>query len=316
MDNPRLPFMVGLAVLVTIGFVAAVIDFADRQRLSARLEQSASTLGPVGSQSTGVTEPSEGEVEQSAKFSEPELDIRIIPETPLVVDSFPPGDHTALDGWVSYKTRAGHFDGLYSLPDRQSLNADGPVDGPLTVLASGWSGDLQLGLKLTDIILSQCGHIIARTRAVLPRPDVAKSVHPNLDRSGWEAVLYVGDLAFCASPEIKAWAILPGNPVALLPLNGAHLLARPEIYAVDEYRVAAMPTVEPKDVAPPAVSEIEVTGSRVNLRRCGGLDCDRIAQIDGGRHRVHVADHRDGWTLLVFEDRAGWIFDKLYTVVQ
>lgn len=268
--------------------------------------------GPIG-----VDETVEGNPDQKWVQSVlPEISVEQIPETPIVVDSFPPTSHTRLDAWVHYTASAGYFDGVYRTDDRSPLSASEPVDGDVLLLVSGWTGDPQLGLKLHDVLLSQCDRIIARSRAVLERPDVADAVHPNLDRSGWEAIIHTGDFAVCPDPTLQAWAVLPGRPAALLPLNGWHRVAAAAPMTQPAYHVSALPPLLPDQVPPPEVSEIEVTGSRVNLRRCGGLDCRRIAQIGGGRYRVHIADRRNDWSLLVFGDRAGWMADKLYRAAE
>ncbi len=315
MDNSRLALLIGLVVLAMTGIVGALVGLLPRDGqpgVRPVVPMLAKTETPLRTEQSVMLAPAAAAGGQKARFTEPEFDVPSVSETPLIVDSFPPTRHMWLADWTSLDISAGYFDGFYRSGDRAVLDENATVDGDTIVLASGWSGDPQLGLPLRDIVLSQCGRIVARTRSVLDRPDVADAVHPNLRRSGWEAVILIADLAICADPNIRAWAVLPGRPAVLLPLKGIHRLATAAPSSNISHHVAALPPLLPKDVAPPAVTDIEIKVSQANLRRCGGLDCTRVGEIAGGRHRAHIADRRDGWSLLIFGDRSGWISDTLY----
>jgi hypothetical protein len=303
MKESRLPLLLGMLALAVVGVLVGLIGLPDRERRAERPQPAAADATPPL--------PAEPDAAPAPRRDEPEIETAAIPETPLVVDSYPPTRYSPLDRWTVTGTLAGHFDTLSVLADvsRSELAGDGHLDGNARLLAASWAGDPELGLPLRDVLIGQCGRIIARARVTLDRPDVADAVHPNLGRSGWEAVLHVSDLAICAEPDLRAWAVLPTGEPALLPLLGSHRSGIIDQVAEPSYHVSALPPLDPRDLTRPDVSEIEVTASRVNLRRCAGTACPRVAQIEGGRHLAHIAARQNGWTLLVLKDRAGWMAD-------
>jgi hypothetical protein len=306
----RLPIFIGLA----IGAVAAIIGVQLRapERVAPAPEQAVTS---PQDRADGSDESVSAAAPQSA-LAAPTLEVPTATEPALVVDSFPPTRHVPLDDWTRSNASAGHFDGVVKEAGRAALAPGEQIGADAVLLASGWSGDPRYGLQFRDVVLTQCDRIIARTRTTLERRDVAGAVHPNLDRSGWQALVHAADLAFCSDPAIRAWAVLPGRPPTLLPLNGAHRIAAVDLGQPVANHVPASPPLVPGDVAPPIVSEIEITAKRVNLRRCGSTSCERIDQIDGGRHRVHIAAQRDGWSLVIFGDRAGWMSDDFYRAAE
>lgn len=310
MNNSRLPLLVGLLALTLVGVVVAIVGLPDREAANtapARQVDPRDAREVLPADDLPATEP-------DTAFSGPVLEVEPIPETPVVVASFPPARQVPLADWNRTGTVAGYFDGIDVLTDggRAPLDPKNPVGANTRLVASGWSGDLEFGLPFRDVVLSQCDRLVGRAQVTLERPDVADAVHPNLERSGWEAVLYVGDLPNCADPLMRAWAVLPGKPAVLLPLNGAHRVGTVTPSAKADYHVAALPPLTPMEIAPLQVSMIDVTASRANLRRCFGTKCPRVGQVAAGRYRVHIASRRDGWSLLIFEDRAGWIADTLF----
>jgi hypothetical protein len=313
MKDSRLLPLLGMLVLAVVGVAVAVLGLPDRERHQSLIESPAE----VGRSGKPAAMPPPPAAPKGAGFDEPQLEVQRVPEAPQVVDSFPPTRHVPLAGWKRTATVAGYFDSLAVLNGngRSRVIPDRTLDGNAILVASGWAGDPQLGLQLHDTVLSQCDRLIARARVTLDRPDVADAVHPNLGRSGWEAVLHAADLAICADTTLRAWAVLPGRPAVLLPLNGTFRLGSVSA-AEAAYHVPALPPLQTADIAPPVVTVIEVNAKRVNLRRCGGTDCPRVDQIEGGRHRAHIADRSDGWSLLVFKDRAGWMADTLYKLAE
>mgnify|MGYP003626700254 CR=1 FL=1 len=309
MKDSRLPLLLGLLVLTVVGVAVALLGLPERDgkqpQASLPATEGTGDMPVVAAPPPGV--PDDG-------FSKPELEVERVPEAPQIVDSFPPTRHVPLDAWQRTKAVAGYFDSLSIISGdaRKMVDPGRELDGNALLLAAGWSGDPELGLTVRDVVLSQCDRLIARARVALDRADVAAAVHRNLGRSGWEAVLHASDLAICPDPTMRAWAVLPGRPATLFPLLATFRTGTVAMVAEPAYHVPALPPLEPADIAPPIVVEVEITASRVNLRRCGGTDCSRVGQIEGGRHRVHIADRRDGWSLLVFKDRAGWIADTLY----
>jgi hypothetical protein len=190
-----------------------------------------------------------------------------------------------------------------------TISTGGPVgtversdvaDGVLTL--SGWAGDINLGLRMSDVLLVACDRVIASVPVSEARRDIARK-HPNLPAAGWSARLALADLAPCDRPVVSAYATaLFGS--AAFPLTGeiepvgaaqAVALARP---------AAALPV--PRSGQAP-VRDVDVGGNGVALRRCGKRDCAVVARLPAGRQRLLILDDQAGWYLVAQSSgTAGW----------
>ncbi|MDA0786968.1 MAG: hypothetical protein O3B37_11835, partial [Proteobacteria bacterium] len=209
---------------------------------------------------------------------------------------------------------AGHFDKLV-LVDGFPLG-DAAVSTIDILVARGWAGDTGLGMRLSDVLLARCNRIIGRAKVTLDRPDVAKAVHPNLVRSGWEAQLLAGHLPSCGDDDLSAWAVIPGSPALLISLVGRHAVTVDRVGAPAVSNVSAQSEIRPETYGAPAKETFEILASRANLRRCGSTTCPVTAQIDRGTHSGVLLDDDGEWSLLGFDNGQGWLFNKLYRRVQ
>ncbi|MBO6783710.1 MAG: SH3 domain-containing protein [Alphaproteobacteria bacterium] len=230
----------------------------------------------------------------------------------LLVDSFPPDAQPRMDDWPRVSDPGGHLDVVVLKGSGSPVTEGNALRADEIIVAQGWAGDADLGIRYLDVLFSMCGRFIGRAQIDRERPDVANAVHPNLLKSGWVAELYAGDLPICANPELIAWAVVPGRQAALAALVGKRRIeVEPPVGALAD-RVSSQVMVNPFDYWPYERVGISVTASRANMRRCGSTDCAVVAQVDRGRYPVAVLERRDGWTLLAFEDRVGWLFDELF----
>lgn len=269
--------------------------------------------GPEEGDATGEPSAANPTAPQGIDIPPPALEVK--PDrAPLIVDSFPLGSQHSLDAWRGIGGSAGHFDRLDLLAGGPVPESGVPPDAVL--IAQGWAGDPELGLRLNEILLARCGRIVARAQVTLARPDVATAVHPNLARSGWEAQLFAGDLPSCGDDRLMAWAVLPGKPALLISLIGQHAVAVADSGESDFFHVPAQTMLRPDSYPPPVEALFEILASRANLRKCGSTRCPVVAQIDGGTYSGVVLEDNGTWSLVGFGDRQGWLFNNLYRRAQ
>ncbi len=294
-------------LLVTVGCAAIVF-------ISSFLgDDSPESPPPVAASNTGSEPVAAPPPEPSPTPAIPPPEI-VAPEAPppVLVDSFPADTQPRVEGWATVSDLAGHLDvvslaGVGSpIDDANALRTD------QMIVAQGWAGDASLGIRYSDVLLSMCGRFVARAQVGVRRPDVAKVVHPNLEESGWSATIHIRDLPNCANPELRAWAVVPGQPAAIGALVGTRRINVVERVDGGAEHVSAQVPVNPFEYWPYDSTQFRVTASRANMRRCAGTGCAVVAKIDRGTYSAVVMDRADGWTLLVLEDRAGWLFDELF----
>ncbi len=244
----------------------------------------------------------------------PELDLNEKLGSIVVVDSLLPSAQGAITDWRGIEGSAGHFDQLV-LADG-STPGDAGISAIDVLIARGWAGDTGLGMRLNDVLLARCDRIVGRAKVTLDRPDVAKAVHPNLVRSGWEAQLLAGHLPSCGDDNLSAWAVIPGNPALLVSLIGRHAARVDRIDPPDISHVSAHSEIRPDAYAAPAQETFEVLASRANLRRCGSTKCAVTGQIDQGTHSGILLDNNGDWSLIGFDDQQGWLFNRLYRRIR
>jgi len=183
------------------------------------------------------------------------------------------------------------------------------------LIARGWSGSFSMGLRFKDIVLSACGHIVARAQIGALRPDVANAVHPNLAPSGWAARVLGADLPFCADSQLRAWVVVPGGPAVLAPLGGTFSYVSPEPVDIPN-RLSAQQPVTPQTYPKPGFVSVNVTATKANLRKCGSTSCAGVGQISRGKHVAHIATRGPEWSLILFASGAGWLFNDLFETAR
>lgn len=239
-----------------------------------------------------------------------------VPEKPdIIVDSFAAAERMPLESWTLIEDFAGFFDVLIRRRDGIAIEEGVFLEASDILVAQGWAGDRTLGLNLDDVVFSACGHTIGRAQVGGARPDVADAVHPNLAESGWHAEFLAGDLPSCADSEIRAWAVAPGDLARLVPLAGRFAYVSPGVTGTPP-RLSAQQTITPDSYPRPEFAALRVTASRANLRTCGSTSCAVVGQIDGGSYNAHIATRGPEWSLIVFPDRAGWLFNGLFEIAR
>lgn len=277
-----------------------------RENASATPTADPPVRDPVSVASGAPAEPSRPPVEMNVPKP-------VIEADPLFVDSYPLASQVRLDTWGTLQLSIGHFDVLTP----ESLPHPAGTDGQTTVLvARGWTGETQMGMRLQDVFLSTCGMIVARANVAQDRPDVARIVHPNLLRSGWVARIYPGDLPSCENQAMSAWAIVPGNPARLARLNVTHEVPEMDFSPVGDLRISSQSDVTAETYPSPPPRKITVTARRANLRRCASTECDIVGQVDGGNYTSALIEDDGEWTLATIDKNYGWIFNELYRVVE
>lgn len=269
--------------------------------------------------SDAAPEPMSSDGEPNSSVTSPNsqetLDVPtpVIEVDPLFVDSYPVSSQIPLDTWESLQLPMGHFDVLAA----ESISHPAGRDGQTTILvARGWTGETQMGMRLQDVFLSMCGLIIARANVVQDRPDVARIVHPNLLRSGWVARIYPGDLPACEDPAMSAWAIVPGNPARLARLKVTHNVPGMDFHPIGDLRISSQSDVTSETYPSPEPTEISITVRRANMRRCASTECDIVGKVDGGDYTAALIEDTGAWTLATIDNNYGWIFNELYRVLE
>lgn len=184
----------------------------------------------------------------------------------------------------------------------------GITPGPTDMIdLAGWAGDGTLGMRMKDVVLSMCGKIVGHIPIGLPRPDVAKAVHPNLAPSGWQGRLYVGYLPRCPGAALQVLAITPGT-TTVMPVGDPIPISLPAETKLPADAPKGALVFTPRSVVPAKFGPVDVLYDNVELRRCGANDCAVVGQLGKARHEAIVAEEtQDGWVLLILRDKAGWL---------
>lgn len=184
------------------------------------------------------------------------------------------------------------------------------IEDGAVLVASGWAGDPELGLRVPFVGVGACGTIVATVAVESERPDVRGTVHPNLDRAGWTARIFAGHLPGCEGRTFEAYAILPGGRV-LAKLAIAQT-ALPALASDDVEAEGPAGLRRPGDLPGPEFARARVARSHQPLRRCAGAECVETARLPRGEHLLAVLDRRDGWALVTVPgaERAGWVPER------
>ncbi len=234
------------------------------------------------------------------------------PPPPMAVSSVSAAQTYPLSDWSLATVPSGFVDGVRlkgAYLNRDVARHLVPID-VLTV--TGWAGDRALGIRFPKVALSLCGRVVASTVVGVPRPDVAKAVHPNLAKAGWSARLLVGQLPRCKDETLAGWGVAPFGGV-LFPLSGAWRLDLPPAVPLPpSVRVAPHKLVRPADIpVDPKTVRIQVKGE-VNVRRCGSTTCKVVGQLARGSHLAGLLDQADGWALIVVpKGVSGWLAERV-----
>lgn len=304
-DAPaRAPAEPGVAAEETSTAGESVVAGSGRERdlsESLRLQSAMDAAGPIA-------------LAEEVADTPPSFAKRRKPSPPAAVLSAPAGHATSsflpaaqypAAEWRKLDAHAGFVDAAVIASTGGKL---GNVMPKLTdfIELSGWSGDPALGMRFKDVLFGMCGKIVGHAKIGSPRPDVAKTVHPNLEPSGWRGRLYVAYLPYCPNAAIQVLGAIPGSST-VVPVGDPVPVRLP----LAEKRSGNDPpgalVFTPKSVVPAKFISIEVTDT-ADLRRCGAGECAIVGQIAKGRYQGYIAEEKaDGWVLLILADKAGWL---------
>jgi hypothetical protein len=234
---------------------------------------------------------------------------RDVPPRVVAVDSVPQEDSYPLAQWNLDKAAAGYVEGITVGGARLDPAAATTLGDGDTISLRGWAGDTDLGARFSRVVFSLCDRIVGAAAVALPRPDVARQVHPNLSASGWAAQLLVGHLPRCDGARLAAWAVAPFGRT-LYPLQGAISLALAPVNGADAHVIATTTTLlRPADVDEAGRKiVVEIKTGPVNLRRCGAVSCAVVGTLGRGTHPGLRLDGNDEWALVLIPDvTTGWI---------
>src|SRR4051812_38465960 len=176
--------------------------------------------------------------------------------------------------WKIASADAGWFDAFESQSVAAPPGSTVRVVPSSIVVARGWAGDQTLGMRLPFVLLAVCETVVASVQVDLARPDVARTVHPNLDQSGWQAKLLVDDLPQCDPMILRAYAVGSASR-SVFPLAGEFALKPSPAHSAAQFipRRPAAP-LRPADIPEtPKVMGLSIRTARANLRRCGDPSC-------------------------------------------
>ncbi len=234
---------------------------------------------------------------------------------PLVpVNSLEPENTYPLDRWSPMKIPAGYIDAVMIGGTPPARLAIRPLNNDDVLQVTGWAGHRDLGMRMKSVLFSLCGKVVGGAEVAGSRPDVADIVHPNLGRSGWTAWLAVAHLPRCGQATLNAWGVAPFGTL-LWPLVGDFSLALP---AKPSQPPKAFTTwfrpPTPDRAAQPNLVTVKVRARVVNLRKCGSTACDVVGKIGKGEHKAFLVETVKDWSLIQFEEKSGWLAERLISV--
>lgn len=262
----------------------------------------------------GGSQPASAGPPSGTKPAEPVATDTVEQRRTVLVDSYPAEAQGDVADWRQLDANTGYLDVAIVQDVGRRLAERDTVWARDVLVVSGWAGDTWLGMHLHDVVLTMCGKIVARGQVNGPRPDVAKAVHRNLERSGWRITVLAADLPDCDSPILGASAVVPGQIPALVALNGSLQLTVVGRGGDMPDRASQQPDITPQTYEKPRPVQVEITGSRVNMRRCGSTACEVVGQVDEGEYPAFVVGKDGDWSLLLVGDRSGWVYDPLFEV--
>jgi len=238
---------------------------------------------------------------------------RRVDRVPVPVDSVAPAFAYPVASWPLHKQTAGYIDAVH-LDGAPPLPLDSGAPGDDDVLqVTGWAGHKALGMHLPHVLFTVCGSVVGGTEVADARPDVARTVHSNLGRSGWTAWLAVAHLPRCDNAHLNAWAVSPVG-ASLWPLEGSFPLELPrEARGTERIFYSQAQPLKPEDVPKPVAVVVNVLAD-TPMYKCASAVCDRLGSRSKGPHPGFVIETSGDWTLIQFDGASGWLQRDLFTI--
>ncbi len=232
------------------------------------------------------------------------------PPPAVEVDSYPPDALYPLESWQVVNDPAGFVDWVKVDGEVQPIDSPIQVAHGQVVEFGGWAGHRLLGMRFEEVLLSVCDIVIAGTPVDIERPDIAATIHPNLNIAGWHARLFASDIPACADATISIWGRPPVG-TTLRPIVGGRAVKVVDSENVDPGPVATVmhvrPAVLPEQAPSPVSIRLEILTPPLVLRQCADTECPPLAETAQLVFEAVVVERRDGWLLLQSAAGSGWI---------
>lgn len=249
-----------------------------------------------------------------------EAEVNIPARAPIPVDSRGE-DQRDLAAWKVAAVGVGYIDGVWVSEQAGEVRLNRPIKTDDVLIARGWTGDPAFGVQASRVYLETCGTIFASSTPDRGRPDVAKLVHPNLVKSGWQVKFAAAHMPRCADPVIKAWSVF-WQFDTLFPASNisAYQWQEPDNTVASVTEGTTVSFGPPQEA--PQVTPIEISGKQVNLRRCAGETCQVLTTIPGGKRDYFLVEQQSDWLLVIVPDQdpakrlTGWLSTKVAKVIK
>lgn len=231
------------------------------------------------------------------------------PETlPLAmkVQSYLPGQEYPLSDWEILDDPGGFVDAVFVNGELIGLDEIVDVRSGDVIHMTGWAGHRLLGMNFAEVLFSICGNVIGAASVSGMRSDIADSVHPNLQYSGWEADLYATDLPNCDDATIMVWG-RPSVGWTLRPVLGERRIKYVESATTLPVNIIhEEPLVRPEDARIATTIRLSIHHDNTTLHMCARSDCDVTATLPQGALSAVIVEKSAGWVLLQSASGSGW----------
>ena len=225
--------------------------------------------------------------------------------------AYPPLLQYPLSSWNAIDFRGGFIDRAALLP------GGGPVDRAAARLPrgtalelSGWAGHSSYGMRSRTVLFAACGRVVGHAATGEARPDVGRSVHPNLAQSGWTATLAVDALPTCDKPVLSAWAVAPVGRNIFPLAGGLAISLAPRGPDPGPDYATGPATYRPADNPPAEPVSLRARKGEAPLRRCGSVSCDLVSRLPATPTPGFIIERHDGWALVQAGEKAGWVAER------
>ncbi|MBT3766281.1 MAG: hypothetical protein HOJ67_01170 [Rhodospirillaceae bacterium] len=239
----------------------------------------------------------------------------IPPSTP--VNSYPVEKSYPLNDWSQNNVSAGHLDSVILDGKNPGLLDKHKLTNNDVLKASGWAGNVFLGMRMRHVFLTVCSKIVGNTLVTGKRPDVVRLAHPNLTTSGWTALLAVAHLPRCKNPVLQAWTVGSVAPV-LSPLIGNFPLSLPPANSTPTNKSfqTRSTQVRPDQVPPAPAVTVEIMTDKASIYKCSNKRCRVVGTRGKGQHPALIADELEGWVLFQLHDVSGWMPRNTFRILK
>ena len=215
-----------------------------------------------------------------------------------------PSDRKALKNFAIAENLSGAL--TYAEMNGLPLNAPIPANPKGKLRLKGWAGDFKTGETYSQIWVSYCGQIIAKTKSHLPSPQVAETIHPDLKEAAFETEITFEALPRCGKDELQVFAEDPkGNK--LMKLAGSLPLS----LSGEEEKLAGYAPLPPATKTYRKIT-VDLSQGVKPIYACAATSCKVESYLDsfvgdGSFVEVIVKNEKGNWKLIDTGEVSGWI---------